>query len=63
MRALSQPIRQGSDSGDANFKTALSTAAYLPAHAAFVGGFIIVSAVVISIFGDRWLNSRKAQVA
>lgn len=35
----------------------------VPAHAAFVGGFIIVSAVVISIFGDRWLNSRKAQVA
>jgi drug/metabolite transporter, DME family len=33
----------------------------VPAHAAFVGGFIIVSAVVISIFGDRWLNSRKAQ--
>lgn len=35
----------------------------VPAHAAFVGGFIIVSAVIISIFGDRWLSSRKAQVA
>ena len=33
----------------------------MPAHAAFVGGFIIVSAVVISIFGDRWLSSRRAQ--
>ena len=28
-----------------------------------VGGFIIVSAVLISIFGDRWLSSRKAQAA
>ena len=35
----------------------------VPAHAAFVGGFIIVSAVIISIFGDRWLSSRKAQAA
>ena len=35
----------------------------VPAHAAFVGGFIIVSAVIISIFGDRWLSRRKAQAA
>jgi drug/metabolite transporter (DMT)-like permease len=35
----------------------------VPAHAAFVGGFIIVSAVVISIFGDRWLSSRRLQTA
>lgn len=35
----------------------------MPAHAAFVGGFIILSAVLISIFGDRWLTSRKAQAA
>ena len=35
----------------------------VPAHAAFVGGFVIVSAVVISIFGDRWLSSRSLQTA
>ncbi|MFO1131755.1 MAG: DMT family transporter [Hyphomicrobiales bacterium] len=35
----------------------------VPAHAAFVGGFIIVSAVLISIFGDRWLNGRRARAA
>lgn len=35
----------------------------VPTHAAFVGGLVIVSAVVISIFGDRWLTSRKAQAA
>lgn len=35
----------------------------VPAHAAFVGGFIIVSAVLISIFGDRWLSRRRARVA
>ena len=33
----------------------------MPAHSAFVGGFIIISAVLISIFGDRWLSNRKAQ--
>jgi drug/metabolite transporter (DMT)-like permease len=35
----------------------------IPAHAAFVGGFIIVSAVLLSIFGDRWLSSRRARAA
>ena len=35
----------------------------VPAHAAFVGGSIIVSAVLISIFGDRWLSSRRARTA
>jgi len=35
----------------------------VPAHAAFVGGFIIVSAVLISIFGDRWLSRRRAGLA
>ena len=35
----------------------------IPSHAAFVGGLIIVSAVVISIFGDRWLSGRKEQAA
>lgn len=35
----------------------------VPAHAAFVGGLIIVSAVVISIFGDRWLSARREQAA
>ncbi|MEI7598649.1 MAG: DMT family transporter [Aestuariivirga sp.] len=35
----------------------------VPAHAAFVGGSIIVSAVLISIFGDRWLSGRRQQAA
>lgn len=35
----------------------------VPAHAAFIGGSIIVSAVLISIFGDRWLSSRREQAA
>lgn len=35
----------------------------VPAHAAFVGGFIIVSAVLISIFGDRWLSRRRGGLA
>lgn len=34
----------------------------VPTHAAFIGGSIIVSAVVISIFGDQWL-SRRAKTA
>ena len=33
----------------------------VPSHAAFLGGGIIISAVVISIFGDRWMGRRKAQ--
>ena len=30
-----------------------------PARAAFLGGAIIVLAVILSIFGDRWLTARK----
>ncbi len=35
----------------------------VPAQAAFIGGAVIVSAVLISIFGDRWLGARKARAA
>lgn len=35
----------------------------IPAHAAFIGGSIIVVAVLLSIFGDRWLSGRRAQAA
>lgn len=35
----------------------------VPAHSAFVGGFIIVTAVLISIFGDRWMSRRRARLA
>lgn len=31
----------------------------VPTTAAFIGGAIIISAVSISIFGDRWMNSRR----
>jgi drug/metabolite transporter (DMT)-like permease len=30
----------------------------VPTNSAFIGGAIIVGAVVISIFGDRWLGER-----
>ena len=33
----------------------------VPAHSAFVGGFVIIGAVLISIFGDRWLSRRRAR--
>lgn len=33
----------------------------VPGDAAFIGGGIIVSAVVISIFGDQWLGRRRAR--
>lgn len=33
----------------------------IPAHAAFIGGFIIISAVLLSIFGDRWLSGRTLE--
>ena len=32
----------------------------VPTQSAFIGGAIIVGAVVISIFGDRWLRQRGA---
>ncbi|WP_421693042.1 DMT family transporter [Aestuariivirga sp.] len=32
----------------------------VPSNAAFIGGAIIISAVAISIFGDRWLNGRRS---
>jgi hypothetical protein len=35
----------------------------VPAHAAFVGGFVIIGAALISIFGDRWLSRRRARAA
>ena len=31
----------------------------IPSNSAFIGGGIIVGAVAISIFGDRWLNRRR----
>lgn len=35
----------------------------VPSRAAFIGGSIIISAVVISIFGDRWLSRRRSRPA
>ena len=35
----------------------------VPEKVAFIGGTIIVSAVLISIFGDRWLSARNAKAA
>ena len=31
----------------------------IPSTSAFIGGAIIITAVTMSIFGDRWLNSRR----
>ena len=33
----------------------------VPTHSAYVGGAIIVGAVAISIFGDRWLSRRQVK--
>ena len=35
----------------------------MPERSAFLGGSIIVLAVLLSIFGDRWLSSRQLQAA
>lgn len=35
----------------------------VPSESAFIGGAIIIGAVVISIFGDRWLERRRARLA
>ena len=35
----------------------------VPARSAFIGGGIIIAAVVISIFGDRWLGTRTHRKA
>lgn len=35
----------------------------VPEKVAFIGGAVIVSAVLISIFGDRWLGARRLQAA
>jgi drug/metabolite transporter (DMT)-like permease len=34
----------------------------IPAESAFIGGAIIIGAVVISIFGDRWLATRRGSI-
>ena len=34
----------------------------VPSQAAFIGGAIIISAVAISIFGDRWLSARRTSI-
>jgi drug/metabolite transporter (DMT)-like permease len=35
----------------------------VPSHAAFIGGAVIVSAVVISIFGDQLISRRRTALA
>lgn len=35
----------------------------VPSQSAYIGGTVIVVAVLLSIFGDRWLSSRRLQAA
>lgn len=35
----------------------------VPSRSAFIGGTIIIGAVLLSIFGDRWLNQRQRKAA